>query len=45
MTKPRILVTGGTGFLGKRVLPLLREKFEVDVLSRSGKTEVQGDLC
>lgn len=44
MTKPRILVTGGTGFLGKHVIPLLREKFEVDVLSRSGKTEVQGDL-
>lgn len=44
MTKPRILVTGGTGFLGKRVIPLLREKFEVDVLSRSAKTEVQGDL-
>lgn len=45
MTRPRILVTGGTGFLGKRVLPLLRVKFDVDVLSRSGKTEVQGDLC
>lgn len=44
MAKPRILVTGGTGFLGKKVIPLLREKFEVDVLSRSGKTEVQGDL-
>ncbi|WP_413943283.1 SDR family oxidoreductase [Bdellovibrio sp. HCB-162] len=44
MTRPRILVTGGTGFLGKKVIPLLREKFEVDVLSRSGKTEVQGDL-
>lgn len=44
MTKPRILVTGGTGFLGKRVIPLLREKFVVDVLSRSGRTEVQGDL-
>lgn len=44
MTKPRILVTGGTGFLGKHVLPLLREKFEVDVISRSGRTEVQGDL-
>lgn len=45
MTKPRILVTGGTGFLGKQVIPLLREKFEVEVLSRSGRTEVQGDLC
>ncbi|MGZ3770188.1 MAG: SDR family oxidoreductase [Bdellovibrio sp.] len=44
MTRPRILVTGGTGFLGKKVIPLLREKFDVDVLSRSGKTEVQGDL-
>lgn len=45
MSRPRILVTGGTGFLGKKVLPFLREKFEVDVLSRSGRTEVQGDLC
>lgn len=44
MARPRILVTGGTGFLGKKVIPLLRQKFEVDVLSRSGKTEVQGDL-
>lgn len=44
MTRPRILVTGGTGFLGKKVIPILRKNFEVDVLSRSGKTEVQGDL-
>lgn len=44
MFRPRILATGGTGFLGKKVIPLLREKFEVDVLSRSGKTEVKGDL-
>lgn len=45
MSRPRILVTGGTGFLGKKVLPLLRDLFEVDVLSRSSRTEVQGDLC
>ncbi len=44
MARPRILVTGGTGFLGKKVVPLLRQHFEVDVLSRSGTTEVQGDL-
>lgn len=44
MTRPRILVSGGTGFLGKKVVPILREKFDVDVLSRSGRTEVQGDL-
>jgi len=44
LSRERILVTGGTGFLGKKVVPLLRQKFEVDVLSRSGKTEVQGDL-
>ncbi|WP_413560570.1 SDR family oxidoreductase [Bdellovibrio sp. HCB209] len=43
-SKPKILVTGGTGFLGQKVVPLLREKFEVSVMSRSGKTEVQGDL-
>ncbi|MGZ3773477.1 MAG: SDR family oxidoreductase [Pseudobdellovibrionaceae bacterium] len=44
MARPRILVTGGTGFLGKKVIPILREHFDVDVLSRSGKTEVRGDL-
>ncbi len=45
MKKTRILMTGGTGFLGKRLLPLLQAHFEVDVLSRSGKTAVTGDLC
>lgn len=44
MSRPHILVTGGTGFLGKEVIPLLREKFEVDVISRSARTEVLGDL-
>jgi UDP-glucose 4-epimerase len=43
-TKPKILVTGGTGFLGNHVVPLLRENFDVHVLSRSGNTEVKGDL-
>jgi nucleoside-diphosphate-sugar epimerase len=44
MSKLKILLTGGTGFLGQQVLPLLREVAEVDVISRSGKSEVQGDL-
>lgn len=44
MSRPRVLVTGGTGFLGKQVVPRLREKFDVEVLSRSGKTELRGNL-
>ncbi|WP_413292021.1 SDR family oxidoreductase [Bdellovibrio sp. HCB185ZH] len=43
-SKPKILVTGGTGFLGQKVVPLLRENFQVYVMSRSGNSEVQGDL-
>lgn len=44
MSKSKILVTGGTGFLGKKLVPLLREHVEVHVLSRSGYTEITGDL-
>lgn len=45
MAKPRILVTGGTGFLGRFCLPLLEERFEVDLLSRKpGPGRVRGDL-
>ena len=44
-SKIKILISGGTGFLGQKVVPLLREHFDVYVISRSGKTEVQGDLC
>ncbi|MBX3040947.1 MAG: SDR family oxidoreductase [Bdellovibrionaceae bacterium] len=44
MTRPRILVTGGTGFLGRQVVPLLRQSCDVDVLSRSGSSEIKGDL-
>jgi nucleoside-diphosphate-sugar epimerase len=38
-------VSGGTGFLGRVIVPRLREKFDVHVISRSGRTEVRGDLC
>jgi nucleoside-diphosphate-sugar epimerase len=44
MKKLRYLVTGGTGFLGQYVLRSLDAGAEVDVLSRSGKTGLKGDL-
>lgn len=44
MGKVRILLTGGTGFLGKQLLPMLRQFADVDVISRSAKAEVRGDL-
>lgn len=45
MAKLKILLTGGTGFLGLYVVPLLREFAEVDVVSRSaGEGKIQGDL-
>jgi len=44
MGKVKILLTGGTGFLGKQVVPKLREFAEVDVISRSGNAQVKGDL-
>lgn len=42
--KERLLVTGGTGFLGRHVVPLLQEKFEVDLISRSVEGALRGDL-
>jgi len=42
--KPRILVTGGTGFLGGEVVPRLRKHFEVDLLSRKPGAAIHGDL-
>lgn len=45
MAKPRILVTGATGFLGRVCLPLLEEKFQVDILSRRAEPgRIKGDL-
>lgn len=42
--KLKYLITGGTGFLGQTVLRSLEKEAEVDVLSRSGKTGIKGDL-
>ena len=42
--KLKILVTGGTGFLGKQVVPLLRQNNIVDVISRADGAEIKGDL-
>jgi UDP-glucose 4-epimerase len=44
MAKIKILLTGGTGFLGQQVVPKLREFADVDVISRSTKADVRGDL-
>lgn len=44
MRRLKILATGGTGYLGKNLIPLLKENHDVSVLSRSGKTELKGDL-
>lgn len=45
MSRPRVLITGGTGFLGKHTVQILEKNFEVFRISRSGRTEVQGDLA
>lgn len=42
--KFRILVTGGTGFLGQYVVEGLKKHAHVDVLSRSATGELKGDL-
>lgn len=44
MPAKRILLTGGTGFLGQYVLAKLDGKFEVDVISRSAEKSLRGDL-
>lgn len=40
----KILMTGGTGFLGKYVQELFHEDADIDVISRSPKADVIGDL-
>ncbi|MCM2321756.1 MAG: SDR family oxidoreductase [Oligoflexia bacterium] len=42
--QPRFLVSGGTGFLGKHVVPLLRQLGEVTCLSRSRPDCLAADL-
>ena len=34
MSRKKVLLTGGTGFVGRNVLPILRERFEVDAPRR-----------
>ncbi len=40
----KILMTGGTGFLGKVVQELFHNEADIDVISRSPKADVTGDL-
>lgn len=40
----RILVSGGTGFLGKETVRLLKENYQVDIISRT-KGNIQANLC
>jgi len=45
MKRPyKILMTGGTGFLGQVVQEICHEDFEIDVISRSSRADVSGDL-
>jgi nucleoside-diphosphate-sugar epimerase len=51
LRRPRVLVTGGSGFVGRCCLPLLTPDFEVHALSRRGRGATDGvtwhaaDLC
>ncbi len=38
-TKPRLIITGGTGYLGSHILPLLLDKYQVTVIDRTIKRE------
>ncbi len=43
----RILITGGTGFIGKNLVKSLKKKYDIKVLSkekRNGKIFIKGDL-
>lgn len=44
MKNLRILVSGGTGFLGKELLPLLQQDNSVQVLSRNASGTIKADL-
>lgn len=42
--RPRILVSGGTGFLGGYLIPLLQKNYDVTLISRSPSKGIQLDL-
>lgn len=35
LTMKKLLLTGGTGFLAKNILPILSENYDVSILSRN----------
>lgn len=42
MSRQHILIAGGTGLVGSRMVQLLREKFDITILTRNSLQEVNG---
>ncbi len=40
--RQHIVITGGTGLVGSRLVPLLKDKYEVHILTRSKRTKADG---